>query len=379
MSGPSRCVVFGGESPGSGCRWFRAEIPAKAVRSAGLRWESHIANYVLIPPEEDKDKRLWAWDGLDRPIIEPPDVMTMRIMDEVDVSNGQAKMDAHPLADDIRRARDQGQVLLYDIDDDIWRIPEWSPAARAMNKLLPSTRAYDLEVINRNIEASSGVIASTPYLQRRLEDMFPGTPVYLQRPGIDPSVYLKRKHEWDRRPLRVGWMGSINHYLPHLQTMWEALEVIGYHDAEFVHLGQVRNDGAAEALAPIKAPIKHLPWCYIHKLPEHLVTLDVGIIPRVPTEFNEGQSASSGLQYACAGVPFLVAPSDEYRRVEAQGIGTVCETVEDWARELNHLLGDAEYRHGQMVQAKVAAVANYGMRPTATRYVEMLDGMVGSG
>jgi hypothetical protein len=367
-----RSVVFGGESPGSGCRWFRAEIPAKVVRP---QWKSAVANYVLIPPDDEPDRRLWAWDGLDRPIIEPPDVMTMRIMDEVDVSNGQAKMDGRPLAEDIARAVDAGQVLLYDIDDDIWRIPEWSPAAQAMNKFIPSTRAYDLEVIDRNINACSGVIVSTPYLKERMESMFPGKPVFLQRPGIDPGVYLKRKHEWDRKPLRVGWMGSINHYLPHLKTMWEALEVLCDYDAEFVHLGSVRGDGAAEALAPIKAPVKHLPWCYIHKLPEHLVTLDIGIIPRVPTEFNEGQSASSGLQYACAGVPFLVAPSEEYRLAESQGIGRVCETVEDWARELHHLLSDPAYRYGRSVEAKAAAVQLYGPKTTGWRYRQMLDGL----
>ena len=373
MPRPMPSVVFGGESPGSGCRYFRAEIPAKVVRPY---WTSHVANYVLIPEKDDPDKRLWAWDGLDRPIIEPPDVMTMRIMDEVDVSNGQAKMDDHPFADDIARARDAGQVLLYDIDDDIWRIPEWSPAKQAMNKFIPSTRAYDLEVINRNIEACSGVVVSTPYLESRMHDLFPGKPVYLQRPGIDPGVYLKRKHEWNRQPLRVGWMGSINHYLPHLKTMWTALEVLNDHKAEFVHLGQVRKDNAEEALAPMGIPVRHLPWCYIHKLPEHLVTLDIGIIPRVPTEFNEGQSPTSGLQYACAGVPFLVAPSVEYRRLESQGIGTVCETVEDWARELNHLLGDPDYRFGKMDQARANARRLYGPQVTGRSYVEMLDGLV---
>jgi hypothetical protein len=367
-------VVFGGESPGSGCRWFRAEIPAKVVKP---KWTSAVANYVLIPPDDMADKRLWAWDGLDRPILEPPDVMTMRIMDEVDVSNGQAQMgNDRPLADDIARARDAGQVLLYDIDDDIWRIPEWSPAAKAMNKFIPSTRAYDLEVIDRNITACNGIVVSTPYLRERLSQQFPGKPIYLQRPGIDPSVYLKRKHEWDRKPLRVGWMGSIDHYLPHLKTMWAALEVLNDHGAEFVHMGQVRKDNAPEALAPIGVPTKHLPWCYIHKLPEHLVTLDIGIIPRVPTEFNEGQSASSGLQYACAGVPFLVAPSDEYRLVEAQGIGKVCETVDDWARELDRLLGDAQYRYSHMRAAKASAIANYGLASTGRRYVEMLDGLI---
>jgi hypothetical protein len=159
--------------------------------------------------------------------------------------------------------------------------------------------------------------------------------------------------------------------------MWAALEVLNDHDAEFVHLGQVRGDDAGMALAPIKAPVKHLPWCYIHKLPEHLVTLDVGIIPRVRSEFNEGQSCSSGLQYACAGVPFLVAPSEEYRLAESQGIGTVCETIEDWARELDHLLRDPAYRWRKMIDARHAAQSIYGLEPTGKRYTEMLDTLVG--
>jgi glycosyltransferase involved in cell wall biosynthesis len=368
----AKSVVFGGESPGSGCRWFRAEIPARSVRPY---WDSHVANYVLVPNDDDREQRLSATDNLLRgEIINPPDVMTMRIMDEVDVSSGQAEMDLEcPFAYNITKAREAGQILLYDIDDDIWDIPEWSPAAKAMNKLLPSTRAYDLEVIDRNIRACSGVIVSTPYLQRRLEQMFPDTPCHLMGPGIDPSVYLKRKHEWNRQPLQVGWMGSIHHYLPHLQTMWEALEVLNDYGAEFVHLGKVRDDNAADVLAKMGVPVRHLPWAYIHKLPEHLVQLDIGIIPRSPTRFNEGQSITSGLQYACAGVPFLVAPSDEYYRAESQGMGTVCETVDDWAKNLDRLLRDPDYRFKRRWEAQATARSLYGLQPTGQRYVELLE------
>lgn len=373
MDSPVPKVVFGGETRGSGGRLFRADIPAESVRP---KWESRVGIYVLIPPDDDPDPRLRAWDGPDtEPIFnwEAPDVITLRVMDEVDLS-GAPQVDKRPMWESICRAREAGQIVLYDIDDDIWHIPDWSPAKKAMHKLIPSTRAYDIPAVDANIRVCDGVIVSTPYLAKVVKERFgDSTPTYLQRPGINHEHYFERvPHDG---PIRVGWMGSMSHHLEHIKTIFEALNNVT-EEYEFWHIGAIRGDDSLRKLGPIKAPIRQLPWGLMPELPAKLAQVDIGIIPRWLSEFNEGQSPTSGLQWAMAGVPFLVSPSAEYIRCEGFDIGTVCWRADDWVRELSDLIADPLTRSVRARLQKAGALNNFGMTTTGIRYTKMLDGLI---
>jgi len=301
--------------------------------------------------------------------------MTLRIMDDVTIDTRSGGVDTAyhrgSMAGDIHRARERGQVILYDIDDDLWHIPEWSPAARAMHKLDPSVRAYDLEVIRANIEACNGVITSTDYLVDIITKQGFGVPVYLQRPGIDPRDYAVEKTK--DRPLRVGWMGSMSHHLPHLRTVMDALDVLPKYGAEFVHMGHIHGDGSHHHLRDLPCEWTQLPWGDVQTVPGMLAQVDIGIIPRMPDEFHQGQSVTSGLQYAAAGVPFLVSPSAEYERLETMGAGKVCRGVNDWRQALSDLLEFPTSRNFEAARARECVAISFGLEATGRRYVELLE------
>jgi len=359
---------------GSAGRYFRAEIPARSVRP---KWSSSVANFVLSPEtlkEIRLDPRLRGWDGPGSAIV-TPSVITLRIMDDVAIDTRTGGVDTAyhrgSMAGEIYRARDRGQVVLYDIDDDLWHIPEWSPAARAMHKLDPSVRAYDLEVIRSNIMACDGIITSTAYLVDIIckEDF--GVPVYLQRPGIDPRDYAVPKTT--DRPLRVGWMGSMSHHLPHLRIIMDALDVLPKYGAEFVHMGHTVGDGSHRALRELPCEWTQLPWGDVQTVPGKLAQVDIGLIPRMPDSFHEGQSVTSGLQYACAGVPFLVSPSHEYERLERKGAGKVCRTVNDWRQALEDLLEFPGFRKFEADRARECVEVGFGLEATGRRYTDLLE------
>jgi hypothetical protein len=370
-----RTVCFGGEGKAQAGRYFRADLPAKAIGLYG--WRAETAQYPLFPQTEAGLKRygpmIRGWDGENqRRPRRPCSIVTIRIMDDVVVDPVTQKaainykMDS--MAADITRAREAGQIVLYDVDDDIWHLPEWSPAAMAMHKLMPNVRACDLDVVDANIRSCDGVLVSTPYLKKVVEAEGFGVPVYLMRPGIDSSVYLPKSKD---RPLRVGWMGSMSHHLQHLRTMQVALAALPKYNAEFLHMGWLPGDRSDVLLEELVCRKGQMRWGDIASVPEMLRHVDIGLIPRVPTTFNESQSVTSGLQYAASGTPFLVSPSEEYSRLEELGAGKVCRTVPDWRQGIEDLLSLSSFRRNEAERAKECVEAEFGLRPTGRHYHEL--------
>jgi hypothetical protein len=372
-----RSACFGGEAKGSAQRYFRAEIPAQALSQYG--WRTDVSNYVLTPQtpwELKRDARFRGWDG-GNSLIPPRTVMTLRIVDNLvgDPEKGWVDNGVKSMPESIERAREAGQVILCDVDDDLWHIPAWSPTHKSHHPLNRKVRSYDLEAINGNMAAADGVLCSTPYLADIVKEQVPTAVTHVMRPGINPAVYRPRApHE----RLRVGWMGGMSHHLPHLRTMQIALDVLEKYDAEFMMLGKIEGDNSEFLLSEIPCAKGTMPWGPIDELPEKLAQVDIGIIPRVPSDFNEGQSVTSGLQYAAAGIPFLVSPSAEYERLANLGAGKICRTIDDWRRELADLLEYEDYRTSEAERAKECVSEAFGLKATGSAYhdlfEELLDG-----
>jgi glycosyltransferase involved in cell wall biosynthesis len=353
---------------------------------------------MLTPQTEDeirKDPRIRGWGGPGTDIDEPADIVTLRINDDIVIDPEQPGAVAEDytmdsMAEEIRRAREAGQVVLYDIDDDIWQIPLWSPAARAMHKMLPGLRAVDLDVVDANIEACDGVIVPTQYLANELRCRFPNVLVYVLPPGIDPAPYDAvdfdeptlgwigqkiYKPKADRK-LQVGWMGAISHHLQHLRSMQVALDCLPALDAEFTRLGWIPSDRSEILLAEVPCRVHQMPWGGVDRLPAKLAQLDVGIIPRVDEPFHQGQSITSGLQYAAAGVPFIATGTAEYRELAKLGCGTTVHTIAQWRHALTYYLSDADERRAEAEHARKIALEHYGLEATGRRYNDVLSALL---
>jgi glycosyltransferase involved in cell wall biosynthesis len=353
---------------------------------------------MLTPQTADeirKDPRIRGWGGPGHDIDEPADIVTLRIMDDIVIDPEQpgAVADDYTMdsmAADILRAREAGQVVLYDIDDDIWNIPLWSPASRAMHKEIPGLRAVDLDVVDANIRACDGVVTPTRYLADELHQRFPDVPTYVLPPGIDPAPYdvvdfdaptlgwigqKIYKPKADRK-LQVGWMGAISHHLQHLRSMQVALDCLPALGAEFTRLGWIPSDRSEILLAEVPCRVHQVPWGGVDRLPAKLAQLDVGIIPRVDEPFHQGQSITSGLQYAAAGVPFIATATAEYRELANQHIGFTADSIADWRRLLNGVLRDKGLREFCGEAFRKLAEEHYGLEATGRRYNDVLSALL---
>jgi glycosyltransferase involved in cell wall biosynthesis len=385
-------VCFGAERGNGACRYFRGEIPAQSLSPLG--WETSVSEYMLTPQTADeirKDPRIRGWGGPGHDIDEPADIVTLRIMDDIVIDPEQPGAVAEDytmdsMAADIRRAREAGQVVLYDIDDDIWQIPLWSPAARAMHKEIKGLRAVDLDVVNANIAACDGVVTPTQYLAEELRQRFPDVPVYVLPPGIDPAPYDaidfdapalgwmgQKIYKKNNAKLQVGWMGAISHHLQHLRSMQVALDCLPALGAEFTRLGWIPSDRSEILLAEVPCRVHQVPWGGVDRLPSKLAQLDVGIIPRVDEPFHQGQSITSGLQYAMAGVPFIATGTMEYMLLRGQGVGLVATSIADWRTVLSDLLSDTSFRKQLAEESRKIALDLYGLEATGRRYNDVLS------
>jgi hypothetical protein len=63
--------------------------------------------------------------------------------------------------------------------------------------------------------------------------------------------------------------------------------------------------------------------------------LDVGIAPLADSVFNQAKSWLKPLEMAALGVPFLMSPAAEYRRLQSEfGIGWIADRPKDWVSRL---------------------------------------------
>jgi glycosyltransferase involved in cell wall biosynthesis len=201
-------------------------------------------------------------------------------------------------------------------------------------------------------------------------------PVYVLPPGIDPAPYAGLAPRQTPR-LMVGWMGSISHHLQHLRSMQVALDCLPALGASFVRLGAIEGDRGRMLLNEVPCRVHQVPWGGVDRLPAKLAAIDVGIIPRVAEPFHEGQSITSGLQYAAAGVPFIATATTEYREMCKLGACSFAVTeIWEWRYALEKLLVDPVYRRNAAENARDIALKEYGLDATGRRYDDLLSSLL---
>jgi glycosyltransferase involved in cell wall biosynthesis len=265
----------------------------------------------------------------------------------------------------IRQLRRQGKFTVYELDDNYDRLPENSPGQKVLRKHGNRLR---VEWMNDAIASADLVTVSTPALQEHYSQYNDNVVVLPNYLDWEMWRDVPLQCEVERPRIRVGWMGWLEWRGRDLECLrpWLGSWLQTHPDVDFVSVGErhgnakyLRKHGHVSVHDYLGVPkgqrvtVKAAPF---HDLPKITATIDIGLVPLEPSDFNESKSYLKGLEYAACAIPCVASPSEQYRHFVVDGVnGYLARTQRDWETALESLVGDDDYRRLMGVSARTIA------------------------
>jgi glycosyltransferase involved in cell wall biosynthesis len=230
----------------------------------------------------------------------------------------------------------------YELDDDVWAIPDWNPLKAAF-------APEQLRGMENCMRLSDAVIVTTHQLAQLVAQYNPN--VYVVPNAIDLSLVpppLPRS----KPGVRIGWAGSHTHAAD-LQMMVPALRRVmkARPEVTAVFLGAM-----PPAWKPTEPRTEWVSWVNPKALyaQYQALQLDIALAPIVPCRFNECKSPVKVLEAAAIGVPVVATDFGPYRCVlqGTTGLKVADNDQDEWEQALIHLIDDADERVAMGARAR---------------------------
>lgn len=329
-----------------GCGHYRLIWPGLALKEQGYDVE------VTIPGEGS---------GIGG-VINNGRVVQIDIKEDADVFVMQRPTNIMAV-DLIRLLREQGKTVVVDMDDDLARIHPANMAFRMLHPKWSPNNNWQLAI--EGCKLATLVTVSTPLLLERYGKM---NNTRVLRNCI-PARFLDVEHPLDVKPV-WGWGGALHSHpddLPIIGSTVHAMNQLGF---EFRIIGH--PEGTGRALGLSKDPDGPGAVPFEDWIP-HLTQLAVGAAPLADTAFNRSKSWLKPLEYAAAGVPYVVSNLDEYSELVKQGAGlAVKNRGKDWTAAVKRLLTNDQFRNEQSLAARDVA-SRFTIEEHAWRWWETWD------
>jgi hypothetical protein len=337
----------------TGCGHYRMIWPAAVMQQGALPgWE------VLVVPPDRRGAAIQAKMS-DETVIDvtfpPCDVMVFQ------------RVTHNYLAQAIGVIRSKGVRVIHDIDDDLETIHPGNPAWAMLH---PNKNAKpgspDAKHSWKNCQlacanASLVTVSSDALLKRYgyrhgavLRNHIPEH--FLSIPWQDSDV--------------VGWGGSVHSHPDDITQVGSTIARLVRDGIPYRQVGPVQ--GVQRALRLDTVP-EHTGVVEQDDWPYALAELGIGIAPLADTAFNAAKSWLKPLEYAAVGVPSVISPRAEYRRIAKLGIGDLADKPADWYRKIRRLALDSKYRADRALEARAAA-CNLTIQGNVNLWIEAWTG-----
>ena len=304
-------IVFFTESKGGACSLFRAWVPC-----IGLNEKGHYARYSV------------EWNP--------------RMKDDFDIFIFQ-RNSTREVIDLIYALRQEGKTVLYDMDDDLLRIPPSNPIFWVYLEA-PSGPWYQIQ----SAVLAGGITVTTPALA--------GLYGKLNNTRIIPN-WLNIEEHRNIEPLRVVngkillfWGGS-NTHKECLMLLKDALPAVmkRYPQVGVVFMG---DDPPFDV---DWERVYQVPWGKYRFFKMVMAGCDIGLAPLAAIPFNLGKSDLRIKELAAAKLPIIASDYGEYAKSAPLAGGIIAGTSEEWYKGLCLLIENEEERRGRAAQAWVWA------------------------
>tara|TARA_Y100000296_G_scaffold87065_1_gene129572 strand:- start:2945 stop:4024 length:1080 start_codon:yes stop_codon:yes gene_type:complete len=232
------------------------------------------------------------------------------------------------IPENIKIAKSNGQTIINDLDDWYWGLHDRHLAKSMVDP--KNNKEENTDIYRKVLAASSLVVVSTPFLYKQAKNKLNVSDVEMLENHVDFDAFTPRQHNDDGITI-IGWHGSTGHRSGDLEEVKQVFPQLPKERFCFHHTGHYgghptfwEETGVAQErvnLFPMVSPTvigKMLPF-------------DIGIAPLNDIPFNHAKSWIKPLEYAAAGIPFVMSKSPEYFRFkEKYGVGRIAKRYRNW-------------------------------------------------
>jgi hypothetical protein len=355
----SRHPLMGGE-------YYRATRPAM-LASRDFGWHTAVVEKI----GSVEGSRKVAGQAYGTPRVVEPDVWIFRPIGQ------QGQHDNWSLTEIVEKIHAGGQLVIADLDDDLWSHEDWTEDTRPTGEGDDHFEDWCWKV--------DGWLASTPYLAMRIREVAERRGLRPPRVVVAPNCYDPYGLGHESHPIpgrRLGtrlWLsgrmsGDIDIYRDSFAPLLESL------DLSWVHIG--REFGVEEgpgqharnfvdSCGMPASRVMELPSCTIPELGKIMgASINIACIALADQPFNYAKTETHAVEVASAGLPIVAATSlDIYRDVPGR-VDPHREAVKDRVFDLL----DPQYWQHESDRARVWA-RKTSVRSEAT-HMRALQGLV---
>ena len=269
----------------------------------------------------------------------------------------------------VKRLKQAGKTLVYQIDDDLLNIPDTVSSAAYYNQKSIQ------QCIREIIRISDVLISPSPLLLRKYAN---GKKVIrIEEPAIHPVPF--KAHD-SQKPVRIGFAGSLDRAGDLEEVLRESLKAVKgkYGDKVSFEFFGARPSYADEIGASC------IP--YTNSYDDYRKTLneaewDIGLAPMPVTPFHACKHYNKFVEYAAAGIAGIYSNVPPYDRLEAfPGCAILCEnTAEEWTKAICKLVDDPVTREEVRKKVSEKAENELSIQSSGEKILRELTGSTGSG
>jgi glycosyltransferase involved in cell wall biosynthesis len=248
-----------------------------------------------------------------------------------------------PQFDFINTCQQLGQKVIYDLDDNVWDLPEYNPAHQQLMAMR--------EGFNACIQLVDLVTVSTKQLAKEVRKhvkklvnykTHKEIPIIVCENRIDARLYAP---PMKRPELTIGWSGSSSHVgdLPLVMpALHEALKADPQVQIEF------RGCEPTEDLKKLPN-FRHKLWTAVAEFSARMPVWGwhIALAPLTDHNFNNSKSAIKMVEAAYCGIPCLtswVKPYDDFTSWDSELRWLLCAGPSAWEKKLVDLVCDPARR-----------------------------------
>jgi glycosyltransferase involved in cell wall biosynthesis len=245
--------------------------------------------------------------------------------------------------DTIKRMRELGIKIIFDLDDDMWSVQSSNPAKAHLKVFNDYERGFMTCATECNV-----ITVSTNRLKTAVENKL-GTKIPIKVIGnaIDPAILRPSPLKKDKSKVIIGWGGS-NTHLVDLAQMGKALDIVVENNKQ-IHLHWV---GMAPPGATLKfhERVNSHSWVPVKEYFSRLSTWnwDIGVAPLDNNRFNRSKSSVKMIELGALKIPCLASPVQPYLELTSHNEELkwlLCESEKDWITKLTALVNDEAIRN----------------------------------